>query len=144
MKLRASALIAAIAIGIPTASIAQELDVKNLKIRGVTGLKAVNILVSRPNEPKATYKVIAIGTGPEGSVVSINTRYSDASGWVYTTRAIKCDSAQLMTLGSGETVEGMVKSKADPNWGPLIGGSSATQVAEIACSQSGKSLSGVQ
>lgn len=138
------ALLALIAMSIPGASMAQELDVKSLKIRGVAGLKAVDVLVSRPNEPKATYKVVAIGKGPEGSVVSINTRYSDASGWVYTTRAVKCDSGRMKTLGSGETVEGMLKSKADLNWGPLVGGSSATQVAEIACAQSGKRLSGVQ
>lgn len=144
MKLKASALIAVIAISIPTVSFAQELDVKKLTIRGVSGLKAVDIIVNRPSEPKATYRVVALGKGPEGSVVSVNTRYSDASGWVYTTRAFKCDSGRLRTLGSGETVDGMLKSKADPNWGQLVGGSSATQVAEIACEQSGKSLSGVQ
>lgn len=144
MNLRASALLAVIALSIPTASIAQEIDLKAIKIRGVTGLKAVDVLVSRPNEPKATYKVVALGKGPEGSVVSVNTRYSDASGWVYTTRAVKCDSGRMRTLGSGETVEGMLKSKADPSWGPLVDGSSATQVAEIACSQSGKRLAGVQ
>lgn len=144
MELKATALIVVVALCIPAASIAQELDVKNLKIRGVTGLKAVDLLVNRPNEPKATYKVVAIGKDPEGSVVSVNTRYSDASGWVYTTRAVKCDSGRMMTLGSGDTVEGMLKSKADPSWRPLVGGSSASQVAEIACSQSGKRLSGVQ
>lgn len=144
MESKASALIAVIAICIPSVSIAQELDVKSLKIPGVTGLKAVDLLVSRPNEPKATYKVVALGKGPEGSVVSVNTRYSGSSGWVYTTRAVKCDTGRMKTLGSGETVAGMLKSKADPSWGPLIGGSSATQVAEIACSETGKRLSGVQ
>lgn len=144
MNLKASTVLAVIAICIPTASTAQELDVKSLKIRGVTGLKMADVIVSRPSEPKATYKVVGLGSGPEGSVVSVNTRYSDASGWVYTTRAVKCDTGRMKTLGSGETVEGMLKSKADPSWGPLVGGSSASQVAEIACSQSGKRLSGVQ
>lgn len=144
MRLKASALLAVIALSIPAVSMAQELDVKSLTIKGVTGLKAADILVNRPIEPKATYNVVAIGKGPEGSVVSINTRYSDASGWVYTTRAVKCDSGRMKTLGSGETVDGMLKSKADPSWGPLMDGSSATQVAEIACAQSGKRLSGVQ
>jgi len=142
--LKASALLAVIALSIPAVSMAHELDVKSLTIKGVTGLKAADILVNRPIEPKATYNVVAIGKGPEGSVVSINTRYSDASGWVYTTRAVKCDSGRMKTLGSGETVDGMLKSKADPSWGPLMDGSSATQVAEIACAQSGKRLSGVQ
>lgn len=104
----------------------------------------MDVLVNRPIEPKATYKVLAIGSGPEGSVVSINTRFSNASGWVYTTRAVKCETGRMITLASGETIEGMLKSKADPSWGPLIGGSSATQVATIACSQSGKQLSGVR
>ena len=144
MKFKASSLIAVIAVCIPTVSIAQDIDLKAVKISGVTGLKAVDILVNRPLEPKATYKIVAIGKGPEGSVASINTRYSDASGWVYTTRAFKCDSGRMMTLRSGETVEGMLKSKADPSWGPLLDGSSATQVAEIACSESGRRLSGVQ
>jgi hypothetical protein len=134
----------AASIALSSAALAQEVDVENLKIKGVTGLRSVDVLVNRPSEPKATYKVIAIGSGPEGSVVSINTRYSDVSRWVYTTRAVKCDSGRMMTLGSGETVEGMLKSKADPSWGPLIGGSSATQVATIACSQTGKPLSGVR
>lgn|GEM_PF-5274409 len=142
--MKASALLAVIALSIPAVSMAHELDVKSLTIKGVTGLKAADILVNRPIEPKATYNVVAIGKGPEGSVVSINTRYSDASGWVYTTRAVKCDSGRMKTLGSGETVDGMLKSKADPSWGPLMDGSSATQVAEIACAQSGKRLSGVQ
>jgi len=144
MRLKASALLAVIALSIPAVSMAHELDVKSLTIKGVTGLKAADVLVNRPIEPKATYNVVAIGKGPEGSVVSINTRYSDASGWVYTTRAVKCDSGRMKTLGSGETVDGMLKSKADPSWGPLMDGSSATQVAEIACAQSGKRLSGVQ
>lgn len=81
--LKASALLAVIALSIPAVSMAHELDVKSLTIKGVTGLKAADILVNRPIEPKATYNVVAIGKGPEGSVVSINTRYSDASGWVY-------------------------------------------------------------
>ncbi|UED35951.1 hypothetical protein [Rhizobium ruizarguesonis] len=129
---------------ISTAAMANEFDVKSVKVSGISGLKAVDILISRPSEPKATYKVVALGTGPEGSIVSVNTRYSEASGWVYTTRAVKCDSGRMKTLGSGETVAGMLKSKADTSWGPLIGGSSATQVAEIACSQNGKRLAGVQ
>lgn len=64
--------------------------------------------------------------------------------WVYTTRAVKCESGRMKTFGSGETVAEMLKSPPTPTWGPLIGGSSATQLAEIACSQSGKRLSGVQ
>ncbi|KQQ72441.1 hypothetical protein ASF70_12995 [Rhizobium sp. Leaf321] len=132
-----------VALGLSSASMAQQLDVKTLKISSVRGLKSVDIAVDRPSEPKASYKVIAIGKGPEGSVVSINTRYSDASGWVYTTRAFQCDSGRLKTLASGETVDGMLKSKADASWSRLMDGSSATQVAEIACAQSGKRLSGV-
>ncbi|WP_284776569.1 hypothetical protein [Agrobacterium sp. lyk4-40-TYG-31] len=142
-RAKAKALIVVSALCFPSVLIAQGIDVSSLKIASVTGLKAVDIKVDRPLEPKATYKVVAIGKGPEGSVVSINTRYSDASGWVYTTRAFKCDTGRLKTLGSGETVEGMLKSKADPSWGQLMGGSSATQVAEIACTQIGKRLSGV-
>jgi hypothetical protein len=144
MNSRAKALIVVSALCFPSVLIAQEIDVSSLKIASVTGLRAVDIKVDRPMEPKATYKVIAIGKGPEGSLVSINTRYSDASGWVYTTRAVKCEAGRMKTLGSGETVEGMLKSKADSSWGPLVGGSSASQVAEIACSQSGKRLSGLQ
>lgn len=144
MNSRAIALIVVSALCFPSVLIAQEINLNSLKIASVTGLKAVDIKVDRPMEPKATYKVVAIGKGPEGSVVSINTRYSDASGWVYTTRAVKCESGRMKTLGSGETVEGMVKSKADQSWAPLVGGSSASQVAEIACSQSGKRLSGLQ
>lgn len=139
-----TACIAAIAITISTAALADDFDVKSVTISGVSGLKAVDVLVNRPIEPKATYKVVAIGKGPEGSVVSLNTRYSDASGWVYTARAVKCESGRMRTLGSGETIAGMLKSKADPSWGPLIGGSSASQVAEIACSKSGKRLAGVR
>lgn len=135
--------IAFIAATFVTAASANELDIKTLNIPGVSALKAADILVDRPVEPRATYVIVALGKGPEGSVVSINTRYSHASGWVYTARAVKCGSGEMRTLGSGETVEGMLKSKTDPSWGPLFSGSSATQVAEIACAKNGTMLSGV-
>ena len=137
------AVLAIAASALSSASFAQNVNVKDLKIRGVTDLNAVDIAVTRPSEPKAAYKVIALGKGPEGSVVSVHTRYSDVTGWVYTARAIKCDTGKMKTLGSGETVEGMLKSKADPSWGALMDGSSATQVAGIACERSGKRLDGI-
>src|SRR5690606_5331744 len=99
---------------------------------------------NRPNEPQAKYTVIAIGNGPEGSVAAVNSRYSDASGWGYTVRAVKCETGRMKTLGYGDTIEKMNASSADPKWGPLIGGSSATQVSEIACRESGKQLVGLQ
>ncbi len=144
LKLKIAVCGAVAAATVATSAMSDDFDIKSVQIQGVSELKAVEIAVSRPSEPKATYNVVAIGKGPEGSVISVNTRYSDMSGWVYTTRAIKCAIGKMKTLGSGETVAGMLKSKADPSWGPLIGGSSACQVAEIACSQSGKPLSGVR
>lgn len=132
-----------IATTFSTIAYADEIDLKSVNIPGVSALKAVDILVDRPIEPRAAYVVVALGKGPEGSVASINTRYSNASGWVYTIRAVKCSIGQMRTLGSGETVEGMVKSKSDSSWGPLVSGSSATQVAEIACAKNGTMLSGV-
>ncbi len=143
LNLKITVCITIIATTFSTIAHADEIDLKSINIPGVSALKAVDFLVDRPIEPRATYVVVALGKGPEGSVVSINTRYSNASGWVYTTRALKCSSGQMKTLGSGETVEGMLKSKSDPSWGPLVSGSSATQVAEIACTQSGTRLSGV-
>lgn len=74
--------IAFIAATFVTAASANELDIKTLNIPGVSALKAADILVDRPVEPRATYVIVALGKGPEGSVVSINTRYSHASGWV--------------------------------------------------------------
>lgn len=144
LNLKITVCITIIATTFSTIAHADEIDLKSINIPGVSALKAVDFLVDRPIEPRATYVVVAIGKGPEGSVVSINTRYSNASGWVYTTRALKCSSGQMKTLGSGETVEGMLKSKSDPSWGPLVSGSSATQVAEIACTHSGTRLSGVR
>lgn len=143
LNLNITLCITIIATTFSTIAYADEIDLKSVNIPGVSALRAADILFDRPIEPRATYVVIALGKGPEGSVVSINTRYSHASGWAYTARAVKCGSGQMRTLGSGETVEGMLKSKTDPSWGPLFSGSSATQVAEIACAKNGTMLSGV-
>ncbi|WLS00863.1 hypothetical protein [Shinella sumterensis] len=74
----------------------------------------------------------------------MNTRYSRQTGWVYTMRAYDCENGKLFTLGSGETFEEMQVYRPDTQWGQLIQGSSATQVAAISCRKIGKSLSGVK
>lgn len=98
----------------------------------------------RPSEPQATYSVIGVAKTADGKAVAMNTRYSQQSGWTYTMRAFDCENGKLFTLGSGETFEAMQVYRPDPHWGQLIDGSSATQVAAVACNKIGKTLSGVQ
>lgn len=74
----------------------------------------------------------------------MNTRYSRQTGWVYTMRAYDCENGKRFTLGSGERFEEMQVYRPDTQWGQLIQGSSATQVAAISCRKIGKSLSGVK
>ncbi|MEH6691132.1 MAG: hypothetical protein V7774_08110 [Pseudorhizobium pelagicum] len=107
---------------------------------GWTLVNVDKIKVDRPTEPKATYTIIGVAKTADGKVAAVNTRYSDMTGWVYTLRMYDCDKRSLFTLGSGETYQDMLLSRPDPHWGGLVEGSSATQVARIACEMIGKRI----
>ena len=111
---------------------------------GWTVVSTDKITLQRPAEPQATYTIIGVAKTADGKVVAMNTRYSRQTGWVYTMRAYDCENGKLFTLGSGETFEEMQVYRPDTQWGQLIQGSSATQVAAISCRKTGKSLSGVK
>lgn len=111
---------------------------------GWTVVSTDKITLQRPSEPQATYTIIGIAKTTDGKVVAMNTRYSKQSGWDYTMRGYDCERGKLFTFGSGITFEEMQIPRPDNQWGQLIQGSSATQVAAIACRKIGKSLSGVQ
>jgi hypothetical protein len=111
---------------------------------GWTVVSTEKIAIQRPSEPQATYAVIGVAKTADGKAVAMNTRYSQQSGWNYTMRGYDCERGKLFTYGSGTTFEEMQVYRPDPHWGQLIDGSSATQVAAIACRMIGKTLSGVQ
>lgn len=111
---------------------------------GWSVVSADKISVYRPSEPQATYTVIGVARTADGKAIAANTRYSPNTGWNYTLRAYACDTGKLLTLGSGDTFEEMQIYRPEPSWGQLVEGSSATQVAEIACAKIGKKLVGVR
>jgi hypothetical protein len=92
----------------------------------------------RDGESQATYTVVHVSKGKGGTVISINTRYSAASGWSYTRRATRCADMQTRTMASADTYEDLKKSKPDPQWADLVTGSSAYFVARKACQVAGQ------
>lgn len=101
------------------------------------GILSERVVVPRPSEPQATYAIIQVTRGKWGNPISVNTRYSAATGWTYTKREYDCRAKRVRTLGSHDTYQQMLKSKGDPTWAPLVPGSSAEMVGSAVCRLSG-------
>lgn len=94
----------------------------------------------RRGEEQATYTVVYVAPGSDGTVVAINTRHSAQSGWNYTRMAIRCEAGENRVLSTADTREGLENGSPDPQWGPLVAGSSRYWVAEKACKVSGRTF----
>lgn len=104
------------------------------------GLLKEPVVVNRPSEPKATYTVASVTKNKQGQAVSVNTRYSSATGWVFTKRVYDCGKGTLRTLGDGETFAAMKASRSSSPVTDIVPGSSAADVGVIACNAIGKPL----
>ncbi len=121
-------LIVAGCLALSTPALATEIEGVDL------GILTERLVVPRPSEPQATYTIIQIKIGKSGNPVAVNTRYSSATGWSFTKREYDCQGRRMRTLGSHDTYKQMLKSAGDPNWAPLVAGSSAQMVGAAVCS----------
>jgi hypothetical protein len=96
-------------------------------------------VIDRPGEPQATYTVRKVTYEGKGVVNVLHSRYSGQSGMWFTHARYDCNKGTLFTLAGGETAA-VETSGADFKWSFLVDGSSATQVARLACERVGLKL----
>ncbi|ESY03821.1 hypothetical protein X753_19865 [Mesorhizobium sp. LNJC399B00] len=97
------------------------------------------LVIDRPGEPQATYTVRKVTYEGKGVVNVLHSRYSSQSGMWFTHARYDCNKGTLFTLGGAETAA-VGTSGADYKWSFLVDGSSATQVARLACERVGLKL----
>lgn len=97
------------------------------------------LVIDRPGEPQATYTVRKVTYEGKGVVNVLHSRYSNQSGMWFTHARYDCNKGTLFTLAGGETAT-VETSGADYKWSFLVEGSSATQVARLACERVGLKL----
>ncbi|ESZ50922.1 hypothetical protein ACYG9R_06585 [Mesorhizobium sp. RSR565B] len=97
------------------------------------------LVIDRPGEPQATYAVRKVTYEGKGVVNVLHSRYSSQSGMWFTHARYDCNKGTLFTLAGGETATAET-SRADYDWSFLVDGSSATQVARLACERVGLKL----
>lgn len=88
-----------------------------------------------PSDPKGHYTVLGVYK-VDYSHVQIDTLREGASGTTYSRRLVDCGQAEIMYLGTGETIQEMERERPDPGMAPIVDGSIAYYVARRACQDS--------
>jgi len=92
---------------------------------------AVYIPLSVPSDSKAQFFVLEKGgTGAQRTIV---TKRVGSSGTSYSKRLYNCTDSTVKYLGTGDSLDAMAASSADPNMGPIVQGSIAYYVGVEAC-----------
>ncbi|MFZ5231580.1 hypothetical protein ACOY6S_13020 [Enterobacter bugandensis] len=84
-----------------------------------------------PTDSKATYTVLEKGS--QGSLRTITTKREGTSGITYSQRIYNCEANEVKYLGSGESLEEMKNSNADPSMSPVVSESIAYYLGREAC-----------
>ena len=106
----------------PTATVSPE-PVKHKKQEG----KRLTV----PSDPNAEFYVMdKTKTGGESV---ITTKRVGSSGVGYSRRLYDCQNNTVKYLGSGDTLQAMEQSSPDPNMTPIVSGSIADYVGQVAC-----------
>lgn len=85
-----------------------------------------------PSDPKATYTILQRDV--EGIERTITTKREGSSGTTYSKRLYNCVEHTVKYLGTGESLDQMNASAPDLKMVPVVTGSIADYVGEIACS----------
>jgi hypothetical protein len=96
--------------------------------------------IDRPSEPQATYTLQKITYEGKGVVNVLHSRHSDQSGTWFTHAKYDCNKGTMFTLAYGEDAKALSTRGKDYKWSYLVDGSSATQVARLACKTAGLKL----
>lgn len=92
---------------------------------------AASYQIQVPTDSKATYTVL--DKGSQGSLRTITTKREGSSGVTFSQRIYNCEANEVKYLGSGESLEEMKRSKADPGMSPIVSGSIAYYLGREAC-----------
>lgn len=84
-----------------------------------------------PSDSKATYTVLEKGS--RGELRTITTKREGVSGVSYSERLYDCTKGLVKYLGTGDTIEQMKSSAADPNMVPVVDQSIAFYIGKEAC-----------
>lgn len=84
-----------------------------------------------PTDSKANYTVIEKNS--RGELRTIITKREGVSGVSYSERIYDCTSGLVKYLGTGDTLEQMKSSSADPNMTPIVDQSIAFYIGQEAC-----------
>ena len=84
-----------------------------------------------PSDPKAEFYVLEKGgNGDERTIV---TKRIGSSGTTYSKRLYNCEDNTVKYIGTGDSLDAMARSTADPSMGPIQQGSIAYYVGLQAC-----------
>lgn len=84
-----------------------------------------------PTDPKATYTILE--KDMNGSMATIVTKREGPAGTTYSKRLYDCSSWTVKYLGTGESLEQMNSSAADPGMSPIGDETIAYYVGQKAC-----------
>ena len=91
---------------------------------------AASYQIQVPTDSKATYTVL--DKGSQGSLRTITTKREGSSGVTFSQR-IYNEANEVKYLGSGQSLEEMKNSKADPSMSPIVSDSIAYYLGREAC-----------
>lgn len=92
---------------------------------------AAEVTLTVPSGPKAKYLILE--KGGSGAQRTIVTKRTGPSGTSYSKRLYNCSEGTVKYLGSGDSLDGMRRSKPDSRLGLIVEGSIAYYVGLEVC-----------
>ncbi|MFY7398654.1 hypothetical protein, partial [Enterobacter cloacae complex sp. IR53030] len=120
---------------IPSSFTKGDRDMKKTLLLGFSlisfSVLAASYQIQVPTDSKATYTVL--DKGSQGPLRTITTKREGSSGVTFSQRIYNCEANEVKYLGSGESLEEMKNSKADPSMSPIVSDSIAYYLGREAC-----------